>query len=280
MFNRSSALALIIPLTIMFSRADSAVQMKEAINWSRGAIVAYGMERIALREDGAPVDAVGGKIISLNRGRAASYLKAREQALGRMTLLVRGIRVDADTMLTDLLEENDVVQSRIARIIKDRMKFSFFPIDFYTSGCRAELKIGDLIPAVAFKFPGEDFPSRIDNPIPTDYTSLIIDVRGMKVAPMMLPSVFNENGLEVFGRHYVDIRHATRFGIVGYALSEKEAVKSPLAGDHPYYTDAIGEMKGCPVIANRDVRKIFSSVQTVANLKKCRVIFIIDKNTD
>src|SRR5208337_4872049 len=100
----------------------------------------------------------------------------------------------------------------------------------------------------------------------------------LKVAPMILPSVFNENGLEVFGRLYVDIRHATRFGIVGYAFSEKEAMKSPLAGDHPYYTDAIGEMKGCPVISNRDVRKIFSSVRTVENLKKCRVIFIIDKN--
>ena len=37
------------------------------------------------------------------------------------------------------------------------------------------------------------------------------------------------------------------------------------------------EMKGCPVIANRDIRKIFSSGDTVGQLKKCRVIFIIDK---
>jgi hypothetical protein len=279
MFKRLSVLAAIMPVLIINFLADSAVQPKDIVNWTNGAIVSYGMYRVTLNEGGTPVDEDSGSAISLNRGRTASYRKAREQAFESMSRLVRGIRVDADTMMTDLLEESDIVQSRIVNIMRSRIKLSFFPVDFYTSGCRAELKIGDLLPAVPYKYQVDDFPARIDNPIPTDYTSLIVDVRGLGIEPMILPSIFNESGLEVFGRHYIDIRHATRFGIVSYAFSENDAMKSPRAGDHPYYTVAVGGLKGCPVLSNRDIRKIFSSNRTLEYLKKCRVIFIIDKTT-
>ena len=279
MFKRLSVLAAIMPVLIISFHADSAVQQKDIVNWTSGVIVSHGRCRVTVNEGGTPVDEDKSSAISLNRGRAASYRKAREQAFESMSRLVRGIRVDADTMMTDLLEESDIVQSRLVNIISSRIKLSFFPVDFYTSGCRAELKIGDLLPAVPYKYQADDFPARIDNPIPTDYTSLIIDVRGLGIEPMILPSVFNESGLEVFGRHYIDIRHATKFGIVSYAFSENDAMKSPLAGDHPYYTVAVGGLKGCPVLSNRDIKKIFCSIRTIEYLKKCRVIFIIDKIT-
>jgi hypothetical protein len=277
MYKRLSAFALIMPLLMVDSSANVKQQPKESINWSSGIIVSYGLHRVYIKEEGLPADDDGSAVISLNRGRASAYRNAREQAVARMTRLVREIRVDADTMLTDLIRDNDVVQARIARIIANRMKVTFYPVDFFTSGCRAELKIGDLLHAVPYKYPADDFPVGIDNPIPTDYTSLVIDARGLRVEPMMLPSVFSENGLEVYGRHYVDIRHSTRFGIVGYAFNEDDALKSPLAGERPLYTAALGVLKGCPVLSHRDVRKMFSSDNTIGHLKKCKVIFIIDK---
>ena len=123
----------------------------------------------------------------------------------------------------------------------------------------------------------DEFPARIDNPIPTHYTSLVIDARGLGIEPMMLPSVYNENGLEIYGRYYVDIRHARRSGLIGYAYNENEAIKSPRTGNRPYYAIAVSGMKGCPVVSDRDIRKIFSSKNTIEQLKKCRVVFIIDK---
>ncbi len=54
-------------------------------------------------------------------------------------------------------------------------------------------------------------------------------------------------------------------------------MKLRAAGGRPYYTVAVKELKGCPVLADRDIRKIFSSGETVGQLKRCRVIFIIDK---
>jgi hypothetical protein len=191
--------------------------------------------------------------------------------------LAKGIRVDADTTLEDLLEQNDAARSRIVGVINGKVKVCEYPVDFVTSGCRAELRIGDILNAVPYDYPSEEFPTRLDNPIPSRYSSLVIDTRGLRVEPMILPSVFSEEGLEVYGRFRVDIRHATKYGIVAYATSQEEAMNNRLAGDHPYYTVALREVKGCPVIAERDVRKILSSPFTVDQLKKCRVIFIIDK---
>jgi len=262
-----------------FSLLDSSAGVKHlpsgAVDWNKGVIIAHGEWRVAMSAEGLPVEHEGDAIISLNRGRVNAYRRARERAVENMVQLVKGIRVDADTMLADLLERSDVVQSRIVNVIANRVKVREFPVDFATSGCRAELPIGDLLYAVPYAYPSEEFPSRVDTPIPTNYTSLIIDTRGLNVEPMILPSIFNEEGLEVYGRYMVDIRHATKYGIVVYADSQDRAMKNRAAGDHPYYTMAVREIRGCPVLADRDVRKIFSGKGTIEQLKKCRVIFII-----
>jgi len=267
-------------IIIAFSLLDSSASVKQipngAVDWNKGVIIAHGEWRVAMSPEGLPVDQEGGTVISLNRGRVNAYRRARERAIENMVRLVKGIRIDADTMLSDLLERNDAVQSRIVNLIASRVKVREFPVDFATSGCRVELYIGDLLHAVPYTYPSEEFPSRIDNPIQTNYTSLIVDTRGLNVEPMILPSIFNEEGLEVYGRFMVDIRHATKYGIVVYADSHDKAMKSRAAGDNPYYTMAVREIKGCPVLAGRDVRKIFSGKDTMEQLKKCRVIFIID----
>jgi hypothetical protein len=268
-------------IIIAFSLLDSSASVKPlpsgAVDWSKGVIVAHGECRVTMSAEGLPVDHDGGAVISLNRGRVDAYRRARERAVENMVQLVKGIRVDADTMLADLLERSDAVQMRIVNLIASRVKAREFPMDFATSGCRIELLIGDLLPAVPYTYPSDEFPYRIDNPIHTNYTGLIIDMRGLNVEPMILPSIFNEEGLEVYGRHMVDIRHATKYGIVAYADSHDKAMKNRAAGDHPYFTMAVREIKGCPVLADRDVRKIFSGTGTMEQLKKCRVIFIIDK---
>lgn len=268
-------------IIIAFSLLDSSASVKQisdgAVDWNKGVIIAHGEWRIEMSTEGLPVDHEGGAVISLNRGRVNAYRRARERAVENMVRLVKGMRVDADTMLADILERNDAVQSRIVKLIADRVRVREFPVDFATSGCRAELTIGDLLYAVPYTYPSEEFPSRIDNPIETKYTSLVVDTRGLDVEPMILPSIFNEEGLEVYGRSMVDIRHAGRYGIVVYADSHDRAMKSRAAGDNPYYTMAVRGIKGCPVLADRDVRKIFSSKDTMEQLKKCRVIFIIDK---
>ncbi|MBN2159274.1 MAG: hypothetical protein JW807_07750 [Spirochaetes bacterium] len=278
MVKRLSLIMIITALSMFDVSARVKPGPDDSVEWGKGVIVAFGTARVPISGLGKPVsDEEENAEISLNRGRVGAYRKARERAVANLARLVRDIRVDADTTLSDLLDRNEDVQSRIGNIISTRVKVVEYPVDFATSGCRAELKIGDILNAVPYTYPADDFPIRIDNPIATDYTGLIINAKGLPVRPMILPSVYSEEGLEVYGRFNVDIRQAGKFGIVAYAFSEDDAMKFRAAGAHPYYTVALKEMKGCPVLSDRDVRKIFSSRSNLEMLKKCRVIFIIDK---
>jgi hypothetical protein len=277
MFKRLSLAMIIAILSLLDSLAHPAPQLMDVVDWSRGVVVTHVSSKVQFDGRGTPVDQDSGAAVSLNRGRTDAYRKARDRAVENLVRLIKGIRVDADTMLSDILEQSDTAQQRIASVIAARMKVREYPNDFASSACTAELKIGDLLHAVPYSFPGDDFPVRVDNPIPTSYTSLIIDARGLPVEPMILPSIYDENGLEVYGRYYVDIRYAGKHGLASYAHNEDEAMKIRAAGGHPYYSVAVKEMKGCPVLADRDIRRIFSSSDTVAQLKRCKVIFIIDK---
>lgn len=276
-FARMAAASILAATCAVGALAHRYPAPQDSIEWTRGVVVTFGASRIALTDEGKPVDPVSGSVLSLNQARVEANRKARELALESMAGLVKNIRVDADTTLLDLLEQSDTVQSRVARIISDRTKVKEYPADFHSSGCRAELKIFDILPAIPFHYPADEMPQRIDNPIATDYTGLVVDARGLDIVPMMLPSIFNEDGLEVYGRYLVDIHSAARTGIVSYAFNEDEAMKNRRAGDRPYYAVAIRGMKGCPVVSDRDIRRIYGSKNTVERLKSCRVIFIIDK---
>jgi hypothetical protein len=277
MVKRISLVFVICAFSMLDSSARTGALPPDGIDWTSGVIVTHGTCKVTINDSGTPVNDDGSAAISLTRGRVNAYRAARERAMERMISLVRNVRVDGDTTLSELLERSDEVQSRIVAVINGKVRSREFPVDFATSGCRAELRIGDLLPAVPYTYPGDEFPARVDAPIPTSYTSLIVDARGLPVEPMILPSVLNEDGLEVYGRFFVDIRNAGRYGIVAYAGGDDEAMKYRLAGDHPLYTVALRAVKGCPVIADRDVRKLYSSGKTLEQLKKCRVIFIIDK---
>jgi hypothetical protein len=94
---------------------------------------------------------------------------------------------------------------------------------------------------------------------------------------MIFPSIYDEKGLEVYSKNYIDIKYGMKHGIVSYAYNEKIASKNKKTGNHPYYTIALKKNKNCPVISFRDIKKIFGSDVTLKNLKRCNVIFIIDK---
>ena len=233
MLKRCSLAMIFAALSILGSPAHPKQMPPDAVDWSRGIVVTHVSSQVRFDGRGTPVDRESGTVISLNRGRTEAYRQARSRAVENMVRLIKGIRIDADTMLADLLEESDTAQRRIVNVIESRMKVHEYPADFAASACRAELKIGDLLHAVPFRYPGDDFPVRIDNPIPTSYTSLVIDTRGLAIEPMILPSIYSEDGLEVYGRYYVDIRYAGKHGIVVYVHDEDEAMKIRAPADIP-----------------------------------------------
>lgn len=269
--------AITIVITTIHSGAVTVKKPGSNVDWFKGVISSYRISAIRVNTHGKPVGYSNGKVISINKGRINAYTSARGNAIDNIIRVLKAIRVDSNKNMLDLIEEDQYTQKMLSDNVYKKIKTTEFPVDFYRSGCHAELKIGDIISALPYRYPSHNFPARFYNPISTRYSSLIVDARNLNVEPMILPSIYNEEGLEIYSRYFIDIRFASRDGMVSYVNSENDAMKHKKAGEHPYFAVAVKDLNGCPVLSNRDIRKIFSSTETLEQLKKCRVIIIINR---
>lgn len=247
------------------------------INWTRGVIIATGRSSVLDVHNGGSKDAHQERRNSITRARMNTYAEARDSALEGLMSVIRAIRVSPEKRYIDMMRESTVTQQNLAEAISHQVKFRMYPVDYFSSGCEARITLGTLIATIPMESPFQELPLRHDTPVKTTYSGLIIDARGIGLKPMLFPSIYSEDGLEIYGVGRIDMRAAGQKGMVTYCYNEKEALKTGRAGDRPYYTVALKSLKGCPVIAERDIRKIFSSAETINNLKRCNVIIILNK---
>jgi hypothetical protein len=273
---------LIIFLIIIFCNtliAQEANQRdRSVINWQKGYIISKGKSQITINDTGLPVDSATGRTTSLNKAREAAYFTAREMAMMSMADAIRSLRVDPHNTFSDIMKDNISTQKIISDKINNRIKSREYPAEFDSAVCELMLTFGNIISSIPYDFPSEDFPVRSENPISTSYTSLIIDSRGLDIKPMLFPVIYSENGLEIYSRNYIDSSSAIKGGMVSYCYDENHAQLDTRAGEYPYFSVAMKSLNNCPVLLEKDTRRILSSQATINNLKKCRVILIIDKS--
>lgn len=255
---------------------NSSYKDKSTIDWQKGYVISNGKAWITFSKDGSPVDAVTGGKIALNRAREAVYFAAKESAIANMAEKIKQLRVDPQNTLLDVMRNNTLTQKTISDILINSMTFKEYPKEFDSSVCEARLHFGTLISSIPYDFPSHDFPVKADIPISTPYTALIIDGRGLDIKPMLFPSIYSDAGLEIYGKNFINSSYAVKGGMGAYYYNE-DAQADPRAGEHPYFAVAVKSINNCPVLSEKDIRRILSSQKTINNLKKCRVIFIIDK---
>jgi hypothetical protein len=273
-----SGIAIILLLTLYLpSSSPGAKKNRERIDWTGGSIISYGSSRVKINSNGEPVDSHEGRPVSLNSARKFCYERAKDAALINLILQIKKIQVDSRTSFRQLLREDRAALTRLSEYIEKNIKLTQYPLDFFTSGCRIEMKMSMLLAALPYTYPEDPIPVIYNNPIPTEYSSLIVDTRKLNIRPMLLPSIYNEEGLEIFGRYFIDIDQVSKSGTVKYVFTDTAAMKNRTAGSNPYFAVAIKSRSGSPVLSHRDVRKILSSPETRKNLRNCRVIFIIDR---
>lgn len=270
---------IIIFMIFMISICDISAQLNNnaVINWQKGYITSKSSVAFTVLDRGIPADSHTGEIISINTARIRAGLEAKSEAIENLAMTLKSIQVDPDKKLEDLINEESFTQKRLPEKLMDSLVTKEYPLDFYTSACEVKLYFIDIINSIPCNLPGNDFPI-IDNPaIPTYYSSLIIDTRGLDVRPMIFPSVYIENGKEIYGKQFINGAYMQSGGMISYCHTEDEAFKNTRAGDVPFFTVAIKRIKNCPMITKKAARKILSHPGTVKNLKSCRVIFIIDR---
>ncbi len=257
--------------------AETMNSYNSKVDWTKGVIVSEGKSAIVINDSGATIDYETGNSISYSSARDLSYEKSREKALSNAVSIINDIQIDSDTKIRDLILKDRDLRQRISHYLHEYSKFKEQPAGHLNTSCTLELKLGYLINTLGLRFPENDFPLRSDTNISTKYTSLIIDTRGLKIKPALLPAVFNETGLEIYSRHHISGKDAVKHLAVSYTNSEAEAVKHKKAGRHPFYCTALKSLNGNPVISDNDIKRIYSHKENLIFLKKCRVIFIIDR---
>ncbi len=268
---------LYIILILSFSEYTFAGNINSHIDWIEYKVKAVGNSSMAIDENGSPIDMETGKQLSITDARNISYERAKEKALIEAINIISNIDVDTEKKMKDLILNDPVVRQKISRIIEEQSHYKDKPSSYLSSICELEFNLGYLLTAINYPFPYENFPLRNDIEIPTMYTSLIIDVRSLGIKPMLIPSVLNENGLEIYNKNFINPSDAVKYGPVSYVYNEKDAIKHKKAGKHPLFCSALKNMNGNPVISDIDVKKILSHKKNIEYLSKCRVIFIINR---
>lgn len=245
------------------------------IDWKAGIISAHATYEFQINEKGIPLSPISYTETTINRARKEALELAKDRAIENLCASIRKLKVDGEKTVGDIIQENENTRKKLSETIATAIVYRSSPANFYSETYEAKITFGNIIAALSFDFPELDFPQRDDAKIRTDYTSLIIDARGLNVHPMLLPSIYNEHGFEIYSHRYVKASAAHKFGLATYCNTETEAMKNKKAGSHPYYIAAIRALRGCPVISDRDARRILASPTTKENLKNCKVIIIL-----
>ena len=262
---------------ILLSGLESSAGVEESqADWTKNTVTTLGTASIRIDYGGTPVNINDGGHISITEARRAAYETAKDIAMEKMISIIKNIRIDQDSTLGNILEQNSFTRQKLASAL-ERIKYEEFSTGFDSSSCRARLAFGDIISSLPFLFPEDEFPERMDVPIETEYTGLIIDARELNVKSMLFPVIYNKNGLEIISRRNINGAAAAKYGMLSYAFDEKEAKQNKRIGKFPLYTAAIEENRNCPVLSEKDVRRIFSSPKTLNAMRECRIVFIIDR---
>lgn len=268
---------IFIIMTAVSLYAENVKTVKPKVDWINGAITAEGKSPLNINDSGEATDDETGERDSLSSSRNKAYEKAKEAAILDASKTINDIQVDPSTKIKDLIIRDRDIRQRITQYLHENSRFREKPAGYLYSACELEFRLGYIINALNIDFPETDFFSRDDIEITTKYTSIIIDTRGLHLKPMLLPSFLNESGLEVYSRNNISGQNAIKHLIVSYAYSENEAMKHKKAGTHPYFCTALKSLQGNPVLSDEDIKRVFSHKENLAFLKKCRVIFIIDR---
>ena len=111
------------------------------------------------------------------------------------------------------------------------------------------------------------------------YTGMIVDARGLRAVPVLVPRILDENLEEVFGPAYVSREFAVQHGVARYTTDIRKAKLNARVSENPLIVKALKVIwpGRCDfIISNADAAKLKSASEHLKFLKECRVIIVLD----
>ena len=202
---------------------------------------------------------------------------------------IQGVQVNSETTMQQLAITSDVVTTRMSAMIRGARIVRELPqpdgsyqiimaVNLYGAGSVAEIALEATKPDQVQNLP----PARSSEPAPPSavgYTGIVIDARGLELAPTFSPRVYDESGRIVYGNLYIDAAKAISEGMVDYSMDNQmfeEALQGrSRAGARPMVIKAVAvKDHGCNlVITNSDADRMLKANESAGFLRKLAVVF-------
>lgn len=243
------------------------------IDWSEGVVRVTGT--------GAPPDKGSASQRRLMAERAAISDAYRE--LGEA---LNGVRVDAETIVKDYITESDTVRIKVSAMVRGAQKVDrrflsdgSIEIDMVLK-LYGQQGLSGILQPQKNAAPPPPVPEKIKpDANPGDYTSVIVDCRGLGLKAAMSPALLNQSGGELYLGHLpVDPDFVIDKGIIAYSTSLNEARRHERAGNLPLIVKAIGvsgNFSADAVLAEKETALVLGLEAKNKILSQSHVIFVL-----
>jgi hypothetical protein len=122
----------------------------------------------------------------------------------------------------------------------------------------------------------ETGPSLADLP---PYTGLVVDARGLKVQPALIPKVLDEQGAELYQGSYVSRASVGQSGVALYARDLTAAQTHSRVGKNPLTSKGFTVNPGNPsdiILSREGTKQVAPFAQKGTFLEECKVMIVID----
>ena len=277
----TSEITLAAPPETNVSVNVSVTQPAPIVNWEKGSeadVVAEGIGKS------------GGK--GMTMARMAAKLDAQRNLLG----MIKGVQIDSETVMQDLIVSNDTVNGRIngilqgAEIVEERELnndeyYVKMRVPIYgASNSLASAVVPALINNTPEAFPTVEetklSPEAVHSISNASYTGVIIDASGLGLQPTFSPVIYDTEGRAIYGIKNLNYDSIISEGMVSYARDLESAYQSR-AGANPLVIKAVSASGGKnssnavnAVVTVKDADTILYANESSGILNNCAVVFV------
>ena len=259
----------------------SVSQSTPVVNWEKGSeadVVAEGIGKS------------GGNGTTM--ARMAAKLDAQRNLLG----MIKGVQIDSETIMQDLIVSNDTVSGRIngilqgAEIVEERELDNgeyYVKMRVPVYGASNSLAAA-VVPALVNQTP-EAFPVVNETKLSPEaihsignaaYTGVIIDASGLGLQPTFSPVIYDTEGRAIYGIKNLNYDAVISEGMVSYT-HDLESAYSSRAGSNPLVVKAVSASGGRnstnavnAVVTVKDADTILYANESTGILNNCAVVFV------
>lgn len=112
------------------------------------------------------------------------------------------------------------------------------------------------------------------------YTGVIVDARGLKVTPALVPVVYGQDGHGAYGAFSVSRGNAVKNGLVAYAQQMDIKVLKNRTGNNPLVVKALsahGSWRTDLIISSPMAKLVRAIMKNKSAAENCRVVIVLDK---